>query len=138
MSLSRLPRAAREESIVFYLERDGADLEGVPHAEPATATGGGIGPKDRVEPRDQVLQLAVGPLDDLADVQNRSFLQVVSLWSRGAPSRPACRNQRHPSAGASVREGLDSTLMGSRMATSLGAPESPSFYGLATEDVYPE
>ena len=44
-------------------------------------------------------------------LQNRSFLQVVSLWSRGAPSRRACRSQRHPSAGASVREGLDSTLM---------------------------
>ena len=68
--------AAREESIVFYRERDGRrTLKAIPHAGPATAAGGGIGPKDRVEPRDQVLHLAVGPLNELADVQNRSFTQ---------------------------------------------------------------
>ena len=44
-------------------------------------------PWGRGEPRDQVLHLAVGPLDELADVHNRSFTQVVSLWSLGAPAR---------------------------------------------------
>ena len=33
-----------------------------------------------MEPRDQVLHLAVGPLDELADVQNRSFLQSSRVW----------------------------------------------------------
>ena len=49
------------------------------------AAGGSIGPKDRVEPRDQVLHLAVGPLDELADVQNRSFVQSVLVWTPCSP-----------------------------------------------------
>ena len=39
-----------------------------------------------MEPRDQVLHLAVGPLDDLADVQNRSFTQPRPLMGAARTS----------------------------------------------------
>ena len=39
-----------------------------------------------MEPRDQVLHLAVGPLDEFADVQNRSFRRWCADSARWASS----------------------------------------------------
>ena len=61
-----------------------------------------------MEPRDQVLHLAVGPLDELADVQNRSFLQRRARGDASASRFPFISFiSIEPCDGASGRNDVD-------------------------------